>query len=528
MAKMRAESGRDVQALSNSFNARFNYLYPYTMKKALLILLTLLTLTNVMYSQTDAEFLEDKDNLRGRVKSFTQTTYNTFTGAMFVNTKHENTETFRFDDKGKRLSRTLISRYRFVDSRTYTYDIKGNIIKIVEYDESGREVDVSNVQYIYDNKGNLIESINEEHHINKYIYDNKGNLIECQRFLKSDTGLMMEYTYLCKCDDKGNLTESKIYFGEAGGGSLWIWRTYEYQYDQYGNWITKTTKWPESTQNSSITTRKYEYYPQNSSNNADNTEDNRIATNDVFIWYMFEQKKEKPALDLHGKMLFYVVQKNKFEYYLGKNFKEAVSAGKRDDVSNFTITENGIILEGRKGKPVPFTFDENGNLRGKAIAGVGIMLYKTNEKFIPKKEIEAPANAVTGFSWYQNNVFVSVDDIGEPVSVSGQFMYFYVHMSDGEEKVLFFIGSSWEKALLNGIQKEGSLREINEYKNYFSYSWDGEPNKIISLQWAGNGNFKTENCLSDCAIIKNLELASMQPLSRYVRVKNYAIPTILK
>ena len=243
---------------------------------------------------------------------------------------------------------------------------------------------------------------------------------------------------------------------------------------------------------------------------------------------MFEQKKEKPALDLHGKMLFYVVQKNKFEYYLGKNFKEAVSAGKRDDVSNFTITENGIILEGRKGKPVPFTFDENGNLRGKAIAGVGIMLYKTNEKFIPKKEIEAPANAVTGFSWYQNNVFVSVDDIGEPVSVSGQFMYFYVHMSDGEEKVLFFIGSSWEKALLNGIQKEGSLREINEYKNYFSYSWDGEPNKIISLQWAGNGNFKTENCLSDCAIIKNLELASMQPLSRYVRVKNYAIPTILK
>ena len=160
------------------------------------------------------------------------------------------------------------------------------------------------------------------------------------------------------------------------------------------------------------------------------------------------------------------------------------------DYSIFTMSKDLKINSWNSGAKKIFQYETN-EIIGKPFEI--IFTEEDKKEGIPKKEIEAPANAVTGFSWYQNNVFVSVDDIGEPVSVSGQFMYFYVHMSDGEEKVLFFIGSSWEKALLNGIQKEGSLREINEYKNYFSYSWDGEPNKIISLQWAGNGNFKTEN-----------------------------------
>jgi len=128
-----------------------------------------------------------------------------------------------------------------------------------------------------------------------------------------------------------------------------------------------------------------------------------------------------------------------------------------------------------------------------------------------------------------NNAFVSVDDSGEPIGIYGQFMYLLIKNLDGNEacgtgKVLFFLGSSWQQALKNGIQKEGNLKEINEYKNFLSYSWNEEPNKIITLEWAGNGNFKSENCLSNCAIFKKLALTN----KTLITVKNYVIPYSLE
>ena len=122
-------------------------------------------------------------------------------------------------------------------------------------------------------------------------------------------------------------------------------------------------------------------YSQNSSINS---EENRIATNDVFVYC--EQKNEKPVLDLKGRMLYYVVQENKFEIYSGKTFSDAVAAGKLEVSVNFTIVENGIILEGRN-RNVQYNFDEKGNLKGEKIMGVGMMFKRTNEKFIPKTEI---------------------------------------------------------------------------------------------------------------------------------------------
>ena len=572
---MRAESGRDVQALSNSFNARFNYLYPYTMKKALLILLTLLTLTNVMYSQlsqrTSYEYsIEDRDNLGVEVKSYTQTTYRSYSGGAESHawTEHCHIESYKFDDKGKRLSWTTKYENGKKDSVTYTYDNKGNIIKRAEYDNgnlnsheiykyiydnNGNKIEFvshywqgnltdKTYKYIYDNNGNKIESVSykngnltsHSHEIYKYIYDNNGNIMEGRKrkFLKEDTGLLLDDKELCKYDDKGNQIEVKRYLM---GGDLWFWETFIYQYDQYGNWIKKTVS-NKVNHGGFITTiwkiREYEYYPENSSINIENGVEEKIANNDVFVFC--EQKNEKPVLDLKGRMYYYVVRENKFELYLGKTFSDAVAAGKWEGSSNFTIIENGIILEGRN-RNVQYNFDEKGNLKGEKIMGVGMMFKKANEKFIPKREIKAPT--VVGsdlrgghFRLEQlNNAFVSVDDSGEPIGIYGQFMYLLIKNLDGNEacgtgKVLFFLGSSWQQALKNGIQKEGSLKEINEYKNFLSYSWNEEPNKIITLEWAGNGNFKSENCLSNCAIFKKLALTN----KTLITVKNYVIPYSLE
>lgn len=138
-------------------------------------------------------------------------------------------------------------------------------------------------------------------------------------------------------------------------------------------------------------------YSQNSSINS---EENRIATNDVFVYC--EQKNEKPVLDLKGRMLYYVVQENKFEIYSGKTFSDAVAAGKLEVSVNFTIVENGIILEGRN-RNVQYNFDEKGNLKGEKIMGVGMMFKRANEKFIPKIEIQGPPLIKGGYIVYEKN-----------------------------------------------------------------------------------------------------------------------------
>ena len=141
-------------------------------------------------------------------------------------------------------------------------------------------------------------------------------------------------------------------------------------------------------------------YSQNSSINIENAEEPRIATNDVFVYCY--QKDEKPLTDFKGRMLYYVVQETKFEVYSGKTFSDAVAEGKLEGSSNFTIIENGIILEGRN-RSMQYDFDEKGNLKGKKIMGVGMMFKRTNEKFIPNTEIQGPPLIKGGYIVYEKN-----------------------------------------------------------------------------------------------------------------------------
>lgn len=242
-------------------------------------------------------------------------------------------------------------------------------------------------------------------------------------------------------------------------------------------------------------------YSQNSSINS---EENRIATNDVFVYC--EQKNEKPVLDLKGRMLYYVVQENKFEIYSGKTFSDAVAAGKLEVSFNFTIVENGIILEGRN-RNVQYNFDGNGNLRGKAIGGVGMVLYKNNEKFIPPVEIQTPPPVVervlsNNCPGFKNHAFILMDENGSPYSIHGQFSFIVIHDNN---TIQLLMGSSLDKAINNGIQKEGHVKDDNEYQNLFSISWnDASDNNAGFWRWQGNGEWKREFCILDCFYLKDL------------------------
>lgn len=241
-------------------------------------------------------------------------------------------------------------------------------------------------------------------------------------------------------------------------------------------------------------------YSQNSSINS---EENRIATNDVFVYC--EQKNEKPVLDLKGRMLYYVVQENKFEIYSGKTFSDAVAAGKLEVSVNFTIVENGIILEGRN-RNVQYNFDEKGNLKGEKIMGVGMMFKRTNEKFIPKIEIQAPPIVekvlTDNFTGFKNHIFALMDENGSPISIHGQFTFIVIHDNN---KIQFLLGSSLEQAIKNGIQKEGHVFGDNEYQTHFKYSWNDAPDKIFSFSLEfGCKCYQTTHCVFDCINLKDL------------------------
>jgi hypothetical protein len=69
----------------------------------------------------------------------------------------------------------------------------------------------------------------------KYIYDDRGFLIELIKFKKFDkTTITSRTVYLY--DDESKLTESHSYDGE---GKLTSKCTYQYQFDNHGNWIVQ-------------------------------------------------------------------------------------------------------------------------------------------------------------------------------------------------------------------------------------------------------------------------------------------------
>jgi len=151
-----------------------------------------------------------KEGLKGKVKSYTQCTYEAF-------------DRFGKIKKGEK-------SYR----RQVIYNEKGNLIEENYSDELDDNLDWKNT-YKYDEKGNLIEENYYSDGIlsskSIYNYDEKGNLIE-------------ENRYATSYDAEGNI-------------SSW-WVGYTFQYDEQQNW-TKKIAFTEDGPHT-ITKREYQYY----------------------------------------------------------------------------------------------------------------------------------------------------------------------------------------------------------------------------------------------------------------------------
>ena len=176
------------------------------MKKLLLLTLAILTLTSEGYSQNSPTKKNgwETDNLRGKVKSYTQSSYDSAE---------------RFGE----IQKTLFSK------ETYKYDDKSNLIE--------------------DNSYYSDSSLNCKW---TYKYDDKSNRIEAIWY-KSDGSFYGKY--INKYDDKSNLIEENGYNAD---GSLEYKRIFKYEFDEKGNWIKKISFKNQIPEN--IKEREYEYY----------------------------------------------------------------------------------------------------------------------------------------------------------------------------------------------------------------------------------------------------------------------------
>ena len=164
--------------------------------------------------------------------------------------------TYKYDEKGNIIEGNEYYSDGSLDSKnTYKYDEKGNKLEGNSYNSEG-SLDSKNT-YKYDEKGNKLEgnSYNSEGSLDSkwtYKYDEKGNEIEGNGY-NSDGSL--EFKYTAKYDEKGNKTQVNDYNSD---GSLNSKKTYKYQFDKQGNWIKRiefTNGIPEY-----ILERQYEYY----------------------------------------------------------------------------------------------------------------------------------------------------------------------------------------------------------------------------------------------------------------------------
>ena len=288
------------------------------MKNLLLLTLAIATLTSLVYSQNSPTKKNgwETDNLKGKVKSYTQSKYGAEDRFGEIQKKAlDSFKTFEYTVKGSRIKSTHYdANGRIEGAWIYKYDAKGNLIEWATYNADGslssrqtfkynvnsdltehnlykKNIDYPDGSFYkegisqYDNNGNKIKythydvdgSILETW---AYIYDAKGNLIEEHEYDSYfDTmmyGLGPPYT-LYKYNDNGNLTEREHHSGiwtdkqilvyddsgnlieEKNQTSIGQMDTYyEYEFDEKGNWIKRITfknQIPES-----IEERKYEYY----------------------------------------------------------------------------------------------------------------------------------------------------------------------------------------------------------------------------------------------------------------------------
>ena len=222
-----------------------------------------------------------KENLIGKVKSITQTSYRAYDKLGKV-VKGEREEGFRyvfnktgikieeirydakggvyfkirFNDKGKTTEENeYITGGILHRKRAYKYNSKGDMVEINVYWSDGSLL--GKAIYKYDDRQNNIEysvygsdgSLNSKE---TYKYDSKGNKTEYCEY-NSDDSLNSKETY--RYDNKGNIIEANIYNSD---NVQLKYSLYKYIFDIKGNWIKKTC-YTNNIPNK-ITERVIEYY----------------------------------------------------------------------------------------------------------------------------------------------------------------------------------------------------------------------------------------------------------------------------
>ena len=208
------------------------------MEKIILVILSVLYLVSCNQSEKKNDLTEE--NLKGKVKSITENTY-------------EAVDKFGQIEKGNVLVDS--SAVYTDDGRFKIYNEKGNKIEENYYNSNGRLY--SKATYKYDEKGNMIEDNFYDSddgsliYKNTYKYDEKGNKIEEYHY-DEDGKFAYKYTY--KYDEKGNNIEKNNY---DSNGRLDSKHTYEY--DKNNNWTQRIEY--KNTIPHRITERIIEYNP---------------------------------------------------------------------------------------------------------------------------------------------------------------------------------------------------------------------------------------------------------------------------
>ena len=208
------------------------------MKKIILAILSVLCLVSCNQSEKKNDLTEE--NLKGKVKSITENTYEAVDkfgqiekGDILVDSSAVYTDDGRFkiyNEKGNKIEENYYnSNGRLYSKTTYKYDEKGNMIEDNFYDSDDGSLIYKNT-YKYDEKGNKIE---------EYHYDEDGKF---------------NYKYTYKYDEKGNIIEENHYDSNGRLDSK-----YTYEYDKNNNWTQRIEY--KNTIPHRITERIIEYYP---------------------------------------------------------------------------------------------------------------------------------------------------------------------------------------------------------------------------------------------------------------------------
>ena len=167
---------------------------------------------------------------------------------------------YKNDNKGNKIEELIYDENdSLIKKYTYVYDLRGNLKKEFEYNPQGLK---SKKTYKYDLKGNLkkekfYRSNGELDGKYIYKYDSQGKVI-AKYWFTTKVWLTLKLTYknTYKYNSQGDLIEEILYKND---GSIENKRSYEYEYDNQGNWI-RAIEYDTKEKPQYIIIRKIEYY----------------------------------------------------------------------------------------------------------------------------------------------------------------------------------------------------------------------------------------------------------------------------